>query len=265
MDAKLADVAFPVEDQLAAMEVHPQVRGVGLADDANHHWRTNDEGCDGRRHDPSHRGAGDVDARGRSRDDAALVWDDAVDEVLSHACPDCAVMQGPDLSLVEAVLLGKPAVNFRPPRSVKLVKSRGGPCCGSAALITLVVFGFVAFVLWLVAAHIRAKIRHRRRCRKSSLRSSLHRRSLRTFSIAKRASFSSAARRRRRRLLGSHRRRDLESEQIGIAIGWGVLVLCVGAAVLVVRGVTLPGAVITALGIGLLFNSLLRAWFFWKR
>ena len=29
-----------------------------------------------------------------------------------------------------------------------------------AVLITLVVFGFVAFVLWLVAAHIRAKIRH---------------------------------------------------------------------------------------------------------
>jgi hypothetical protein len=47
-------------------------------------------------------------------------------------------------------------------------------------------------------------------------------------------------------------------EQIGIAIGWGVLVLCVGAAVLYVRGVTLPGAVITAVGIGLLFNALLR-------
>ena len=61
VDPQLADVAFPVEDQLAAMEVQPQVRGVGFADDADHHGRASDEWHDGRRHDPIHRGAGDVE------------------------------------------------------------------------------------------------------------------------------------------------------------------------------------------------------------
>ena len=75
VDTQLADVALPVEDQLAAMEVHPQVRGVRFADDMNQHGRADDEGCNGGGHDPVHRGAGDLDALGRALDDAALMRD----------------------------------------------------------------------------------------------------------------------------------------------------------------------------------------------
>ena len=134
-----------------------------------------------------------------------------------------------------------------------------------AVLITLVVFGFVAFVLWLVAAHIRAKIRHRAEVQEELIAKFSTPQELADFlnSEAGKLLIRGANDETTAPWKGPPPRP--QNEQIGIAIGWGVLVLCVGAAVLVVHGLTLPGAVITALGIGLLFNALLRAWFFWKR
>ena len=134
-----------------------------------------------------------------------------------------------------------------------------------APLITLVVFGFVAFVLWLVAAHIRAKIRHRTEVQKELIAKFSTPQELADFLNSEAGKLLIRGTTEETPAAWKPPTPRPESEQIGIAIGWGVLVLCVGAAVLVVRGVTLPGAVITALGIGLLFNSLLRAWFFWKR
>jgi hypothetical protein len=127
-----------------------------------------------------------------------------------------------------------------------------------APVITLVVFGFVAFVLWLISAHSRAKIRHRTEVQKELIAKFSTSQELAAF-------LNSDA----GKLLIRGTKDDgvpgwkdpaprPVDEQIGIAIGWGVLVLCVGIAILVVSGLTLPAALFTAVGIGLLFNALLR-------
>lgn len=127
-----------------------------------------------------------------------------------------------------------------------------------AVVIVLVVFAFVGFVLALVAAHLRANIRHRTEVQKALLAKFASPQELTDF-------LNSDAGK-----LLLHGAKDSVAnawrpppprpvdEQIGIAIGWGVLVLCVGIAILVVQGLTLSAAVFTALGIGLLFNALLR-------
>jgi Flp pilus assembly protein TadB len=135
----------------------------------------------------------------------------------------------------------------------------------AAPLVTLVVFAFVAFVLWLVAAHIRAKIRHRTEVQKELIAKFSSPQELADFLNSEAGKLLIRGAKDDTTAAWKEPAARPPNEQIGIAIGWGVLVLCVGAAVVVVRGLTLPGAVITALGIGLLFNALLRAWFFWKR
>ncbi len=87
MHAQLPHRAFPVEDQLAAMPVHPKIGRVRPAHDAEREWRTAGEGRDTGRHYPVHRGTRDVDAVNGPRDDAALVRDEMVDQVLSHPQP----------------------------------------------------------------------------------------------------------------------------------------------------------------------------------
>jgi hypothetical protein len=132
-------------------------------------------------------------------------------------------------------------------------------------LITFVVFGFVAFVLWLIAAQTRAKLRHRAEVQKELIAKFATPQELADFLNSEAGKLL---------IRGAHDTATPHwtpppprppNEQIGIAIGWGVLVLCVGVAVVIVQGLTLPSAVITALGIGMLFNALLRAWFFWRR
>jgi hypothetical protein len=123
----------------------------------------------------------------------------------------------------------------------------------SSLVSSLVFFAFVAFVLWLWVSHTRAKIRHRTEVQKELIAKFATPQELADFLNSEAG-----------KLLIRGTNDDTTpswkgppprppNEQIGIAIGWGVLVLCVGAAVLFVRGVELPGAVITALGIGLLF------------
>src|SRR5262249_20082964 len=77
--AELADVAFPVEDQLAAMKVHPKIRRVGLADDAKHKWRPAHERGDSSRHHPVHRRSRNLNAVINAGDHASLVRDKLAD------------------------------------------------------------------------------------------------------------------------------------------------------------------------------------------
>ena len=134
----------------------------------------------------------------------------------------------------------------------------------SEILITIVVFAFVAFVLSLIAAQTRAKLRHRTEVQKELIAKFATPQELADFLNSEAGKLL---------IRGAHDTAPAwtpppprpPNEQIGIAIGWGVLVLCVGVAVVIVQGLTLPSAIITALGIGLLFNALVRAWFFWKR
>jgi hypothetical protein len=128
------------------------------------------------------------------------------------------------------------------------------------AVILLGMLAFIGFVLGLVAAHVRAKIRHRTEVQKELI--------ARFTSSQELAAFLNSE---AGKLLLRGTKDDAGwkeptqrpvAEQIGIAIGWGVLVLAVGLAVYVVRGLNLPSAVITAVGIALLFNALLRlAWY----
>jgi hypothetical protein len=133
-----------------------------------------------------------------------------------------------------------------------------------AALIVFSVFAFVGFVLWLGASHVKAKIRHRAETQKELIARFSSPQELADFLNSEAGKLLIGAAKDDPPPWKGPPPRPV-NEQIGIAIGWGVLVLLVGAAVLFVQGVSLPGAVITAIGIGLLFNSLLRAWFFWRR
>jgi len=131
-----------------------------------------------------------------------------------------------------------------------------------APMITLVVFGFVAFVLWLIASHIKAKIRYRAEVQKELIAKFSTPQELADFLNSEAGKLLI----RGTKEDGAAAWKGLPArpvdEQIGIAIGWGVLVLCVGIAILVVSGLTLPGALFTAVGIGLLFNALLRLAFY---
>jgi hypothetical protein len=125
-----------------------------------------------------------------------------------------------------------------------------------SAVILLGVLAFVGFILGLVAAHVRAKIRHRTEVQKELIAKFASAQELAAFlnSDAGKLLLRGA---KDDPVWKEPTPRPVD-EQIGIAIGWGVLVLAVGVAVFVVRGLNVPSAVLTALGIGLLFNALLR-------
>lgn len=128
----------------------------------------------------------------------------------------------------------------------------------AAALIVLIVFAFVGLVLSLVAAHLRANIRHRTEVQKELIAKFSSPQELMDFLNSEAG----------KRLL--HAAKDDMTatrpaipprpfhEQVGITIAWGVLGLCVGGAFFAVRGLTLPGALFTAVGIGFVINALLR-------
>jgi hypothetical protein len=127
-----------------------------------------------------------------------------------------------------------------------------------AVFMMLVMFAFVGLVLSLVAAHIRAKIRHRTEVQKDLIARFTSPQELTDF-------LSSDA--GKRLLHGA--KDDVPApwreasprpfrEQVGIQISWGVLGLCVGAAIFVVYGLTLPSALFIALGVAFEINALLR-------
>ncbi|MEJ1966693.1 MAG: hypothetical protein WDO56_36190 [Gammaproteobacteria bacterium] len=126
-----------------------------------------------------------------------------------------------------------------------------------AALILVIVFGFAGVVLALVAAHIRATIRHRTEVQKALIAKFSSPQELMDFLNSEAGKL----------LLQGMNEGTASSkeppprpfhEQVGITIAWGVLGICVGTAILLASNLTLPGALFTALGIGLVINSLLR-------
>ena len=125
-------------------------------------------------------------------------------------------------------------------------------------LIALVVFGFVAFVLYLPVAQMRAKVQHRTEVQKALLAKFATPQELEEFlnseagkTLIQGAQYDPA---------GSPVTPPPRpfKEQVGITISWGVLGLCVGGAILLVHGPTLVGAVLAALGLGFVINALLR-------
>ena len=126
-------------------------------------------------------------------------------------------------------------------------------------IAVLIVFAFAGLIVTLVAAHLRANIRHRTEVQKALLAKFSSPQELIDFlnSDAGKLLLHGDGKDHAANAWKPPPPRPVD-EQIGIAIGWGVLVLCVGIAIFVVQGLTLPAAVFTALGIGMLFNALLR-------
>ena len=125
------------------------------------------------------------------------------------------------------------------------------------ATIVLGALVFVGFILWLVAAHVRAKIRHRTEVQKELIGKFASAQELKDFLNSDAGMLLIRGTNDDSVPWKEPPTRPVD-EQIGIAIGWGVIVLAVGVAILYVNGLTLPGAVITALGGAMLFNALLR-------
>jgi hypothetical protein len=127
-----------------------------------------------------------------------------------------------------------------------------------AALIVLVVFAFVGFVLALGAAHVRAKIRQRTEVQKELIAKFGSPQELTDFLNSEAGKvFVQGAKDDTPAAWKAPPPRPF-NEQVGITIAWGVLGLCVGGAFFVARGLTLTGALFTALGIGFVINALLR-------
>jgi hypothetical protein len=123
------------------------------------------------------------------------------------------------------------------------------------AVIALGMLAFVAFILGLVAAHVRAKIRHRTEVQKELIAKFTSAEELGAFLNSDAGKLLISGTKEEPKWGPPPRPVD---EQIGIAIGWGVIVLSIGVAVLYVGGLSLPGAVLSALGGAMLFNALLR-------
>jgi hypothetical protein len=125
-------------------------------------------------------------------------------------------------------------------------------------LVVLGVFIFVGVVLSLVAAHIRAGIRHRTEVQKALIAKFSSTQELAEFlnSDAGRILFEGM------KNPPAMTAKDVPprsfKEQVGITISWGVLGLCAGGAIFAVYGITLPASLFVALGLGFIFNALLR-------
>jgi Flp pilus assembly protein TadB len=128
----------------------------------------------------------------------------------------------------------------------------------SEILITLVAFLFVGFVLWMISAQARAKIRYRAEVQKELISKFSSAQELADFLNSDAGKL----------LIRDQKDEDLHAkanspsvgnrESIGYTIGFGVLFLCVGVAILIARGSVLAGAIFIALGVGNLINAGLR-------
>jgi len=126
------------------------------------------------------------------------------------------------------------------------------------AVAALAVFGFVGFVIWIGAAQARAKLRLRAEMQKELIAKFSSPEELKDF-------LNSDAGKLLLRGDMAPPPRPVH-EQVGITIAWGVLLLCVGGTLLVVRSPTyLPGgpplgALVSAVGVAFIINALLRVW-----
>jgi hypothetical protein len=122
----------------------------------------------------------------------------------------------------------------------------------------VVVFGFVGFVLWLPESRARAKLRHRTEVQRQLLGKFTSLQELTDFLNSDPGKLLLSGTRDCAETASKDVSPRPFKEQVGITVSWGVLAMCVGAAIYVVRGLTLPSAVFTALGIGFLINATLR-------
>jgi len=127
----------------------------------------------------------------------------------------------------------------------------------SEILMSVVPFLFVGFIGWMIFVIARAKMRQRAEMLKELLARFSTSQELSDFlnsDAGKQLLFSEEDRRVKADIPRTER------ASIGYTIGYGVLFLCVGVAILIVGRSALVGAIFTALGVGNLINAGLRAY-----
>jgi hypothetical protein len=135
----------------------------------------------------------------------------------------------------------------------------------SEMLITVVVFVFAGFILYLLAARDRTRIRYRAEVQKEIIAKFSSSQDLAGFlnseggRVLLRGSNVDEVRQ-----TPQHGRRKTAKEIVGETIAWGVLILAVGSAIFIVNGLTIASALLLALGIGFEVNGAL-GYFFSKR
>ena len=126
----------------------------------------------------------------------------------------------------------------------------------SEILISFVVFAFVGFILYLFAAQDRAKIRYRAEVQKELIAKFSSSQELGQFLNSEAGMLlirgSKVDEVRQLKQQGAPK---TAHEIVGLAISWGVLILAIGCAIFVVRGLTMTSAILIALGIGFEVNA----------
>lgn len=127
-------------------------------------------------------------------------------------------------------------------------------------LVALVVFAFVGFVIWVGAEHVRARIRARAETQLALIAKFASAQELAEFlnsdagKLLIRGTIDEAD--------GYHKPPPRPfHEQVGITVAWGILSIAVGGAVFYVRGLSVPSAVLIAVGIAFVINAALRVVF----
>jgi len=82
--AQFTDVAFPIEDEFAAVKVHSEIGRICLAHHAKRERRPAHEWSHAGRHHPVHGRPGDSNAVVDAGDHTALVRDQSVNQVFGH-------------------------------------------------------------------------------------------------------------------------------------------------------------------------------------
>jgi hypothetical protein len=124
--------------------------------------------------------------------------------------------------------------------------------------ITIMVFVFAGFILYLLAARDRTRIRYRAEIQKEIIAKFSSSQELATFlnSEAGKALLR-GARADEVRQAAPYSPPKSAKEIVGVTIAWGVLILAMGSAVFITKGLTMASALLFALGIGFEVNGAL--------
>lgn len=124
--------------------------------------------------------------------------------------------------------------------------------------ITIVVFVFAGFILYLLAARDRARIRYRAEVQKEIIAKFSSSQELAAFlnSEAGKVLLRGSRVDEVRQVTPSSSPKSAK-EIVGGAIVWGVLILAVGIAVFITHGLTMASALLLAVGIGFEVNAAL--------
>jgi hypothetical protein len=124
--------------------------------------------------------------------------------------------------------------------------------------ITIVVFVFAGFILYLLASRDRTRIQYRAEVQKEIIAKFSSSQELAAFlnSEAGKALLRSSRVDDVRQSRQDSRPKTAK-EIVGITIAWGVLILAAGFAVFIIKGLTMVSALLLALGIGFEVNGAL--------